>query len=310
MAVVSILMAVIHTSAPGSIMVSGEHAVVYGHAAIVTAIEQRIHVRLQATDDDTVHIHSALGEYRSPATMLKPDPRLRFAIACLERYPHSRGVDITIDSNIDHTLGLGSSAAVTIALLGALARHTNSNESPQTLHAQALTIIRSLQGRGSGADLAASLHGGMIAYRNLPQTQIEVLPLPPTAFHLCYAGYKTPTAEVLALIATRMADEPERYEQLYQDMGKSSAAAITAAQQHDWTTFYQQLDHYQQLMRELGVSDDTLERIITTAHEHRDCHAAKISGSGLGDCVLALADTAPTNFTAAPTAQDGLIYHD
>ena len=303
-------MQVIHTSAPGSIMVSGEHAVVYGHAAIVAAIEQRIHVRLQATDDDTVHIHSTLGEYQSPATMLKPDPRLRFAIACLERYPHSGGIDISIDSNIDHTLGLGSSAAVTIALLGALARHTNSDESPQTLHAQALTIIRSLQGRGSGADLAASLHGGMISYRNLPHTQIEALPLPPTAFHLCYAGYKTPTAEVLALIATRMADEPEHYEQLYQDMGKSSAAAITTARQHNWTTFYQQLDHYQKLMRELGVSDDTLERIITGAYEHHDCHTAKISGSGLGDCVLALADTTPANFSAAPIAKEGLIYHD
>ncbi|MBV7435463.1 mevalonate kinase [Cardiobacteriaceae bacterium TAE3-ERU3] len=291
-------------------MVSGEHAVVYGHAAIVAAIEQRIHVRLQATNDDTVYIHSALGEYQSPVMMLRPDPRLRFAIACLERYPHSGGVDISINSDIDHTLGLGSSAAVTIALLGALARHSNSDESLATLHTQALTIIRSLQGRGSGADLAASLHGGMIAYRNLPHTQTKALPLPPTAFHLRYAGYKTPTAEVLALIAARMADEPEHYEQLYQDMGKCSAAAITAAQQHNWATFYQQLNRYQQLMRELGVSDDTLEHIITSAHEHSDCHAAKISGSGLGDCVLALANTTPTNFSAAPIAEDGLIYHD
>lgn len=303
-------MPVIHTSAPGSIMVSGEHAVVYGHAAIVAAIEQRIHVRLQATDDDTIYIHSALGEYRSPATMLKPDPRLRFAIACLERYPHSGGVDITIDSNIDHTLGLGSSAAVTIALLGALARHTGNDESLQTLHAQALTIIRSLQGRGSGADLAASLQGGIIAYRNLPRTHIEAIPLPPATFHLCYAGYKTPTAEVLALIAKRMADAPKRYEQLYQEMGKSSTTAITAAQQHDWATFYQQLNHYQKLMRELGVSDDTLEHIISHAHKQHDCHVAKISGSGLGDCVLAIAGSTPKDFTAAPIAQDGLIYHD
>ncbi|UJF23639.1 mevalonate kinase [Suttonella sp. R2A3] len=300
----------IQSSAPGSIMLSGEHAVVYGHQAIVCAIEQRIHVTLSANEDNCVRIDSALGQYEAPCDHLKPDPRLRFVLACIERYPHSGGVNIQIDSEIDPTLGLGSSAAVTIATLGALARHTANPETPLLIHEQALTIIRSLQGRGSGADCAASLYGGLISYRYLPQTEITALPTPPCDVFLRYAGYKTPTAEVLAHIAACMADDPDKYESLYEQMGECTDTAIKAANDADWPAYYAALNHYQSLMVELGVSDSTLGTIIDKARQHPDCHVAKISGSGLGDCVVALSETAPAHFTATPIANQGLMINE
>ena len=295
----------ITTSAPGSLMISGEHAVVYGHPAIVCAIDARVHITLTPADDGHIHIHSALGEYRAPAGLLHPDPRLRFVLACLERYPASGALHLTITSAIDPTLGLGSSAAVTVATLAALAAHGQHDTTPATLHAQALTIIRSLQGRGSGADLAASLWGGMIAYRNLP-VQVESLPLPPHPASLRYAGYKTPTGEVLARIAARMQNNPAHYESLYAAMGDTCAQTITAAQHQDWTQFYALLQHYQQHLHALGVCDSTQAQHIAEALSHPATHAAKISGSGLGDCILAFADTLPPAHTPIRITTQGL----
>lgn len=298
-------------SAPGSIMISGEHAVVYGYPAIVAAIEQRITVTLCPRTDHHIEIHSALGDYRAPADQLHDDPRLRFVLASLERYPHHGGLDIHITSKINPTLGLGSSAAITVAMLGALARHTGEDESLPVLHEQALQIIRHLQGRGSGADLAASLYGGMIAYRNLPQVTVSRLPLAPVSLYLQNSGYKTPTAEVLACIAAKMQENPAFYQQLYRQMGETANAAIHAANADDWSGFYAALNQYQAHMAELGVSDDTLTAMIAAARAQPETFASKISGSGLGDCIVTFARSLPPDHQPVTLATQGLILsHD
>lgn len=280
-------------SAPGSVMICGEHAVVYGHPAIVCAVDARVRVTLAPATDGAIHIYSALGEYHAPAGLLHADTRLKFVIACLERYPASGALRLEIVSDIDPTLGLGSSAAVTVATLAALARHGGHDEDAQTLHAQALAIIRSLQRRGSGADLAASLTGGMIHYQNLPTVRFSALPLPPDPVSLRYAGYKTPTGEVLAQVAARMADNPDYYQTLYAQMGETSQAAADAAHARDWPAFYAFLNQYQAYMQALGVCDATQAAHIAAARAQAGVHAAKISGSGLGDCILAFAATPP-----------------
>lgn len=158
------------TSAPGSIMLTGEHAVVYGYNAIVCAVAQRVTVRLSRRDDDAVVIDSALSQYRAPRNALSDDVKLRFVLAAIKQAPLTCGISIHIDSAIDPTLGLGSSAAVTVATLYALAQLQQHNSDKAHIHQQALNIIRTIQGRGSGVDIAASVYGGMLAYRLNPFT--------------------------------------------------------------------------------------------------------------------------------------------
>jgi len=91
----------------------------------------------------------------------------------------AHGIRLTINSQIDPTLGLGSSAAVTAATLAALNFFVHQDVPTGAaglhqrqlgdLHRTGLAVIRELQGRGSGADLAASLCGGMLAYQ-LPKS--------------------------------------------------------------------------------------------------------------------------------------------
>ena len=300
-------------SAPGSVMITGEHAVVYGYPAIVCAVDQGVSVEIRHRADRLVKIVSAVApETRVSLNDLRPDSSspLRFVLSCLYQYRNkvSSGFDVTIRSQINPTLGLGSSAAVTVAMLACLQRLAgvtetlSVDEQRRQLHTEALKIVRNLQGRGSGADLAACIYGGLVSYRLVEDESsaahgcAEIGRLPPLpSLYLAYSGYKTPTAEVLARVANDMVGQAEKYEALYFAMGNSSSSAITAAADLDWAAFGKELNHYQELMQQLGVSDQRLDELVVAARSESSCLAAKISGSGLGDCVLAISDAATSD---------------
>lgn len=282
---------------------------VYGHAAIVAAIDQRVTVTLVPRTDRRVVIQSDIApQLEGCLDKLSIDGVYRFVLAAIACHVSAipTGFELFITSDINPTLGLGSSAAVTIATLGALTRLADKDTS--ALHADALAIVRKLQGRGSGADLAASLSGGMISYRAPiaeAEAQIAPLPLPEPQLSLKYSGYKTPTADVLARIAQGARGKEAEYDALYARMGQAAEKAISTAQVQDWEGFALWLNAYQELMAVLGVSDAPLERIIREARAAPQTRAAKISGSGLGDCVLALGPP-PSGFEDVRIASEGL----
>ncbi|MEM9970176.1 MAG: mevalonate kinase [Pseudomonadota bacterium] len=296
-------------SAPGSIMILGEHAVVYGHPAIVAAIDQRVTVVATALDDERVELVSDIAppvETTLDALSAKGDLPFVQAAVLAFRGRMSHGVGLEITSEIDPTLGLGSSAAVTVACLGAIAHLAGASK--EGLHRAALGIVRNRQGRGSGADLAASLSGGLMSYQLASdgvEACIRSLPSPPE-FALRHAGYKTPTGEVLAKVAADWDGRTAEVEGLYARMGAVAERGIAAASREDWDGLAVAMGDYQALMAELGVSDAVLERLVARALEVSGVMAAKISGSGLGDCVVAMG-AVPEGFVAAPLAERGLV---
>lgn len=312
----------ITTSAPGSIMVTGEHAVVYGYPSIVVAIDQRIRVEATSIDTPTIEILSDISEPVSmPLSDITVKGPMRFVLSAVEIYRNrlKSGLRLKIVSNINPTLGLGSSAAVTIACIGAVRLACGlsiAKSEKQLIHTQALGIIRRLQGRGSGADLAAALYGGAISYK-LPEamitgdnwadgevSKVATLPEPPP-ISLCYSGYKTPTGEVLAKIADAMKEREAYFQTVYKRMGKSAQLTIDAAKVEDWTRGAKHLNEYQLLMKDLGVSDEVMDSLVQKANNTDGVLAAKISGSGLGDCVLSVGDV-PDGFDAVQIAGQGL----
>lgn len=89
-------------------------------------------------------------------------------------------------------------------------------------------------------------------------------------------------------------------------MGVSADNAIAAAKAQDWQTFAQALNHYQHHLDALGVSDATLHQLLAQARTHADCQAVKISGSGLGDCIVALGNTPPPAHIPVTIANTGV----
>ncbi len=283
----------ITATAPGTLMLMGEHAVLYGELAIACAVEQRISVRLEPLSTDQPRqliIDSALGSYEGPLDSLKDDPALRFVLQAVRARADqlSCGLSLKIESEFSHTVGLGSSAAVTVATVAVLERWLNPQETApdhQRIFDQSLAAMLAVQGRGSGTDLAASTWGALIGYRVDPREVIPLRTVPEIG--LWYCGYKTPTPVVLARVAEEKQRFPELYDQLYRLMGQVTAEAMVAARQADWQRLGQLMNYYQGLMDSLGVNDRKLSDIVYRLRE-AGVAGAKISGSGLGDCVISL----------------------
>lgn len=280
----------IKVSAPGSIMLMGEHAVLFGHRALACAVDKYMHVSLQPRDDRDVVIDSALANYQSSLDQLADDERLSFVLAAIRRFQNQlpSGFTLTIRSEFSHTVGLGSSAAVTAGAVAAIITFaTGKHPDNESLFDQALAVVHEVQdGRGSGTDLVASVYGGLIAYTVNPR-QIEALPgIPPIS--LFYAGYKTRTPDVLKIVEVRSTSQPQIYTDLYRLMHQTTVAAEAAIAAQDWAELGKLMDIYQGLMDALGVCDKTIADMIWRLRGSDQINGVKISGSGLGDCVIAL----------------------
>lgn len=279
---------IITASAPGTLFLMGEHAVLHGQQAIAGAVDKRITVRLESREDKVVKIHSALGEYQSALPILADDERFCFVLSAIKSYAETlpSGFILTIESEFSHKVGLGSSAAVTVAVCAVLTQWVHDAANSQQVFEAALKVMRDVQnGRGSGADLAACVYGGLVAYRVAP---LRIKPLQSVPrIKLFYAGYKIKTPDVIAHVDALSASQPDIHKQLYQLMGKVTEQAIKAVDEADWLILGSLMNTYQGLMDALGISDEVLASMIYQLRE-KGALGAKISGSGLGDCVIAL----------------------
>jgi len=275
-------------SAPGSTMLMGEHAVVKGYWAIACALDKRIEVRLTPRSDSVVKVRSELATYSASLDDLVPDDKLSFVLKAIELQlaDLDKGFELDIVAQFSHTLGLGSSAAVTVATVKALAAYSNIELTREQHLQKALAVVHAVQGRGSGTDLAASIYGGVIAYKIDPCEVLALSGLPIICLH--YVGYKTKTPAVLEIVAQYGAAHPTIYAGIYKMMDSITGAAIAAVKAQDWQRFGKLMNIYQGQMDSLGVNDAKLSEIIYRLRQNPLIQGAKISGSGLGDCVISL----------------------
>ncbi len=291
----------INASAPGTLMLLGEHAVLHGSKALVLAVDKRIRVRLQPLATAEVQIESALGRYQSPLAVLRDDAKFSFVLAAISHLKPrlSGGFSLSIESDFSHKVGLGSSAAVTVAVLAALNSWLDKeglapSVDKQALFEQARAVMLTVQGRGSGADLAAAIEGGLVEYQ-LSGERRKFAPIPEIGLYFC--GYKLKTPEVLRRVALAQQQQPALYDGLYRLMGQCAEQASSASEAGDWPQLGRLMNIYQGLMDALGVNDATLSQMIYSLRQNGSVQGAKISGSGLGDCVIAL---------GLPSSADGL----
>lgn len=275
-------------SAPGSVMLLGEHAVLHGHSALVCAVDKRMTVKCQPRTDSKIELISALGSYQTELSQLEPVAPFKFVLATLKKFQKQlkRGCSITVESEFSDQVGLASSAAVTVATLAAVSAWLGHAYTPTQHIRHARSIVQSVQGFGSGADVAACVLGGMVAYRMQPLF-IKNLPDTP-ALTLMYSGYKTPTTEVVARVTESFSAYPKLYKQVLQAIGDCVEQGIAAATRQNWTELGRVMNIQQGLMDALGVNTSLLNSIIEELRAQKNVLGAKISGSGLGDCVVAL----------------------
>lgn len=273
-------------------MLMGEHAVLRNHLAICAAIDHRLTVELHPIQERVCVIDSTLQKGSFVFEALPETGPLHFVTQCIrERFDlaNEGGLKVHIRSGLPTTVGLGSSAAVVVALMHGLALAQGRTEDLKSLQQASLAVIQAVQGRGSGADVAASVAGGCVAYRIEPFAMRRYAAVPPlTVF---YSGAKRPTVEVVAEVDARAALEPDHYEALFAEMDALSVTAESALEGEDWVQLGLLMTKGQRLMAAIGVSNDRLREMLEALGRAEGVFGAKISGSGLGDCVVALGQT-------------------
>jgi len=277
-----------HRFGPGSLMLLGEHAVLYGRRALVCAVDRRIRVTLRPAAGDRVRIESALGRVETTLGRLRIRKPFRFVLASVDAFRGQlpSGFNCVIESDLSHEVGFGSSAAVTVATCAALMRWRTGRVARQPLFERSREIIRRVQGAGSGADAAASVFGGMIAYRAAPLRRVRLKgSFPITAL---YSGGKTPTPEVIARVRRAHDRHPRLFDAVFDAMDVSVREAAAAIRRKQWSRVGEILDAGQGLMEAIGVSNARLSEMVCALRSDPDILGAKISGSGLGDCVIGL----------------------
>jgi mevalonate kinase len=271
-------------------MILGEHGVLAGRHCLVAAVDKRISVELRPRSDRQAHIRTQFGFYVSSLHDLEPDNRFRFVITALSRFTEAlpSGLELHIHSEFSHNVGLGSSAAVTVAVIAALYSWCQKETNPEKIFTDSVQVIHEVQGTGSGADVAAAVHGGMVLYRMDP---LLISPIPASpSLTVVYSGYKTPTVEVIEKVMTLQRHHPEIFQHIYSTMDAISLESESAIRQQEWPRVGTLLNVNQGLLNAIGVSNPDLEELVSLLRQDSAIMGAKISGSGLGDCIIALGE--------------------
>ncbi|MBS0349807.1 MAG: mevalonate kinase [Proteobacteria bacterium] len=291
-------------SAPGSLMLFGEHAVLYGKQALCCAVDQRITVTLKPRVDRKIQIQTLqLGAGIFDLDNLEPKAPFEFILTATQQlHEHlPSGFDLSVQADFSSTMGLGSSSAVTVATLGALSQWLGFNFSKEQLFQEAKAVILTVQGVGSGADVAAAVYGGIVAYRINPLS-IQSFAVNPD-ISLVYSGAKVPTRTVIQIVAEKQRANPGYYESLYEQIDGCARQAVQYVKVKNWPDLGRLMTQHHDLQVSLGVSTPLLNELVLAFNQHPEIYGAKISGSGLGDCVIALGKIPENTFPANETQE-------
>lgn len=286
-------MPAISTSAPGKIILFGEHAVVYGQPAIAAPVTQ-----VMAKAIATPLIGAETGSVRVEA----PDIRLMSVLNDLPLDDAiAKAISVTLDelgiaqppafklrisSTIPLAAGLGSGAAVSVAIIRAVSSflgRTLPNERVSTL---AYEVEKIHHGTPSGIDNTVVTYGQPVYF--VRDKDIEALEVP-TQFTIVIGdtGIPSPTSVTVGDVRERWQGDPAAYETIFEQVGKIVDKARVAIEGGQPQQLGPLMNANHTHLIEMGVSSPELETLVETARR-AGALGAKLSGGGRGGNMIAL----------------------
>lgn len=267
---------IITVSAPGKLMLLGEHAVVYGYPCLVASVNRYLTVRIERRKQSDL--------FQTPGVTNAVFVEKALAVV-RARYNVTDSVSLTTHSDLG-TYGLGSSAAVSVATIAAWARLFSISMSQRKLFDLAYECVLRVQGKASGFDVAISIWGGTIYFDGKDK---QIIPLYAGEIPLVvgFSGKKVGTMSMIDRVAEKKQNQQKSVVQLFESMEVLVHDGCEALEHQDWRRLGSCMNQQQKLLASLGVSTEKLDAMVQAACE-AGAYGAKLSGAGGGDCMIAL----------------------
>lgn len=289
------------TSACGKVILLGEHAVVYGVPALCGALQGGVEVeaipgegRLLVPEWDVAT--PPLAELLHPPTDAVLSS-LSLALRAIVEHSFA-AVGRTLSASelpynfvarfaIPTGAGLGSSAALSVALVRAVDRVASLNLRESDVDAAAFAAEKVFHGSPSGLDHTVAQRGGFGLFRR-GQGLTPVMDSPPLKLCIGHTGKARDTKGRVARVAELNRENPELTAPIFARIGALVGEAVEALSRRDLAQLGRAMNENQALLRQLDVSCEEIERVCQLALD-AGALGAKLTGGGGGGCVVALA---------------------
>lgn len=287
--------------AHGKTIVLGEHAVVYGTPALAAGLPRGIALQARPLPDP-----------RQPSTLAIPAWDLALPLTAAAEHPVARaalevlghcdgpltGWAIEGDSTLPAGAGLGSSAALTVALARLV---LGPDADVEDVVEASLAGERIFHGEPSGIDSQVAARGGLLRFvRGQAPTEVQLPgPLP---LLVVPSGVQRRTAEQVARVRSRHDRFPTLARPLIDVLGRAVDEGIAALRARDHAALGEIMQLCHGVLAAFGVSSPVLDAMCSTALRH-GALGAKLTGAGGGGCILVLPGPDPQPLVDAFVAQ-------
>ena len=297
-------------SAPGKIILFGEHAVVYGRPAIaapVSGVQATATVMASAPGSGLLLELPDIGERVPVSGDSAHLPLARVAMLTIQTLGHDQAPDwmLVVRSTIPVASGLGSGAAAATAIVRALAAASRATLAPAQVSALVYESERLFHGTPSGVDNTVIAYGMPVWFVRGEAPQPFAIAEPFTLV-IGDTGIPSPTSITVGDVRRGWQAEPDRFEVLFDAVGRTAQAARRAIAAGDCATFGPLMDQNHDLLRTLGVSSIELDQLCQAARQ-AGALGAKLSGGGRGGNMIALARPAEAERVARALLHAGAV---
>lgn len=265
-------MVAVTVSAPGKVILFGEHAVVYGEPAIAGAIDRRIFVEAEKSGEG-LRIHSETRDHR----YVEASVELMF-----DHLGESSGLVLKIKSELPLAAGLGSSAAVSVATLKAVAEVMGAELGKKEIAGLGHKVELRVQGAASPTDTYTSTYGGIQFIQPDKQSFTPIKAELPLVIGC--TGIERSTKDLVARVKRLKDTYPELVSPIIANIGRLTWQAKRCLETGEDVGDLMNINHG--LLEALGVSNDALSKLVHASRE-AGARGAKLTGAGGGGCMIA-----------------------